>query len=329
MQYRLFLLASLGLAACGSAGSASGDATGEGGAGPGFGGTTDLEPGAIVGIETDSDVADRIAWLRVAVTRDGDEEVVELGRDDGSSLEFPLEVPVAPQRNGAPIDVELEAFDADGDLLVDRRLSTVARDERKLLIRLRLEDECIEGEPDTPSCESNQTCVARHCDDPFVKPEHLPDYDESWAEPYADACCEADAGDAVATLGHGQGEFSLLEQGQELYLEAGPQGGHHVWLGVRIENLHEGAQTMLRGHALNQPYEFLAIPSVEEYEPFGDGCEVVGLRYELRFNSPHSGTSASVLVGEPVRFEVTVIDPTGKAAIAELDAVLTDVPPAS
>ena len=43
------------------------------------------------------------------------------------------------------------------------------------------------------------------------------------------------------------------------------------------------AKTTLRAYPLNQPYELLAIPSLKEYEPAGDGCEIVAVRYELRY----------------------------------------------
>jgi len=331
MQYWLFAVATLGVVfgggvGCGGEpGSAGDDAVG-GGPNQEIVDTRDVEPGLIVGIESDLDLLDRVSWLRVTVSRDGDEEVLELGQSGGPELRFPVEVPVAPQRNGAPIDVMLEAFDSDGDTLSVRQASTVARAERKLLLRLRLEDECALGAADTPACQSDQTCVARHCTDPYIKPEHLPDYDEAWAEPYSDACCPIDAGPAVALLGDGDGAFSALDPGGELYLEAGPQGGHHVWLGLHIENLHEDATMTLRAYAPDLPYEFLAIPARKEYEPVGQGCTVWGVRYELRFDSPYAGSSASVLVGETVHFEVTVIDEIGNAAIAELDAVITDQP---
>jgi hypothetical protein len=53
------------------------------------------------------------------------------------------------------------------------------------------------------------------------------------------ACDSPDAGPAalVVELGTGETAFEPLRDGATLPLVAGPQGGHHVWLGFRVAGL--------------------------------------------------------------------------------------------
>ncbi len=50
-------------------------------------------------------------------------------------------------------------------------------------------------------------------------------------------CGDGVDGELVLVLGQGETAYAELDDGTELPLVAGPQGGHHVWIAMRAEGL--------------------------------------------------------------------------------------------
>ena len=83
--------------------------------------------------------------------------------------------------------------------------------------------------------------------------------------------------------GTGQSGYLPLAPEQTLQAEAGPQGGHHIWIAARMKNLKQaGSTTKIVGV---QPETGTAIPPstfVFTFSPDDGGyCKLYGLRYQL------------------------------------------------
>src|SRR6185369_7787392 len=81
--------------------------------------------------------------------------------------------------------------------------------------------------------------IGAACASSFVEPADLEPYRPDWATVYADACKPDGAGAPEIAIGQGQDAFAPIEDGGPILLEKGPQGGLHVWLAIRMRNLHQ------------------------------------------------------------------------------------------
>jgi hypothetical protein len=60
--------------------------------------------------------------------------------------------------------------------------------------------------------------------------------DEDPSESSQPQACAADSWDGSLQIGGGEACFVALQQGQTVPLIAGPQGGFHLWMGIRCRN---------------------------------------------------------------------------------------------
>ncbi|MEO8797858.1 MAG: hypothetical protein ABI551_08235, partial [Polyangiaceae bacterium] len=107
----------------------------------------------------------------------------------------------------------------------------------------------------------------------------------------------------------GQSYYLPLTEGQTLQAEAGPQGGHHIWIAARMKNLKQsGSTTKIAGV---QPGSGATIPPTTlafTYAPDEGGfCKLYGIRYQL----DNEGVDYKQFLGKPLDVNVTVTDPTG------------------
>jgi hypothetical protein len=105
-----------------------------------------------------------------------------------------------------------------------------------------------------------------------------------------------------------------MTPGQTLQAEAGPQGGHHVWIATRMRNMKQaGSTTKIVGV---QPDTHVTIPPTTlafTYAPDeGDFCKLYGIRYQL----DNEGIDYKQFLGKPLDIVVTVTDPSGAKAEA-------------
>ena len=85
-------------------------------------------------------------------------------------------------------------------------------------------------------------------------------------------------------IGTGQTDFAPLADGQTLMLEQGPQGGHHLWIAVRMRNLRQsGSPTTLSAKLVDDPTSPIA-PAAYVFtfdRDEGNYCKLFGLRFQL------------------------------------------------
>ncbi len=231
---------------------------------------------------------------------------------------------------GAPVDVVIEAGGpASAAPLFTRLASTHFVPGHVQLLRIVLESRCIVYPPvrdqpagprpatvpgplSGPTCAAPTTCIQGTCRSPVVSPENLETYAANWPTNAPDRCKPARGGTPVVQIGTGQTDYLPLASGQMLQAEAGPQGGHHIWIATRMKNLKQRlTTTRIEGV---QPETHTTIPPttfVFTYAPDeGDYCKLYGLRYQL----DNGGIDYKQFLGKPLDVVVTVTDQSGASA---------------
>jgi hypothetical protein len=281
----------------------------------------------IVGVTSDLAAGKDLARLRVVLSIDGavvSDHMHSLG-SAAEPLAFPAEEAFRDLRPGARVEATLDGFQgtfSDEKPIVRRKAATEILEGRTLLLRARLENECVEsalipGNKNAPDCPADQTCVAAECRDPFQAPHALEDYSSDWATDYADPCKPLDHGKASLAVGLGQDDWAPIEAHQKVPVWPGPQGGYHVWAAVRMKNLHQqGSVTSVSARSKELDAEFERFDYAFGYHPAADGeCELAGLRYELP--AEYWSTIEQVFDKE-LTLSVEVLDGTGDTASGEL-----------
>lgn len=189
------------------------------------------------------------------------------------------------------------------------------------LLRITLENKCsrvifgpyLEG----PVCDPPMTCIGGACrpDDA----DKLEPYVPNWATGAPDDCKPAGATSPVLELGTGETSFLPIADGQTLSLVTGPQGGHHLWISLRMKGIQQvGSITTITSV---QPGTNLAGPATKfamAFSPETDGfCKLDGLRYQLDV----TGDIASFL-GKPLDIMAAVTPPSGPSASAVAHVVV-------
>jgi hypothetical protein len=119
------------------------------------------------------------------------------------------------------------------------------------------------------------------------------------------------AGKPIVQVGTGQTDYLPLTDGQTVIAEQGPQGGHHIWIAVRQQNVTQSGTTTTITSV--QPSSGLAGPTTAFIFTFvpdeGAFCKLSGLRYQLDID----GTDYHLFLGKPLDVTVTLRDPSGEA----------------
>lgn len=160
-----------------------------------------------------------------------------------------------------------------------------------------------------------------------------PDTGADGAVPFTPDECKASlaAGTtANVTVGTGQSAYLDVAAGTTLYWERGPQGGHHVWVALRMIGLRKvGTIVTIDVDDLDVPAggapdagptninHSRVIFDFEREE--GGHCVLYGLRMQL----DNAGSIAlAQLVGAHVRITATLQDPDGAKATSSRDVVV-------
>jgi hypothetical protein len=226
----------------------------------------------------------------------------------------------------APVTVEIEGFDAVKSVspLLRRSASTHFVPGREKLLRVRLEPRCIvfptaprvPGSPpgplNGPVCAADETCVRGSCRADAIPAEQLEAYDARWASHAVDMCRVSEGGAPTLQIGTGEKRFEPLRVDETLAAEPGPQGGHHLWIAVRTQNLLQSGSTTTI--SARRPDTGATVPPSSfnfPFDPEDSGyCQLYGLRFQL----DNKGVDYTQFLGHALDLTVTVVDAAGARA---------------
>jgi hypothetical protein len=196
-----------------------------------------------------------------------------------------------------------------------------------MLLRVTVQGQCLlmlpGGPAGGPVCTPPQTCIDGACQDDTVPPQRLEPYSPDWPNNAPDVCRPLNAGPPVVQVGTGQTDYLPVTPGQMVQMEQGPQGGHHIWIAVRQQNLKQSGSTTTITSV--QPTTGIAGPRTAYIFTFapdeGGFCKLAGLRYQL----DQDGGDYRRFLGAPLDVTVTIADPTGATGtgVAHLDVAPT------
>ncbi len=281
----------------------------------------------VVGVQAD-DFGTLVGSMHVVVTRDGESVRDEtLIAASGAPSPLPKEIEVTG-RAGSRVDVIAEALPAAGagsttpivSRIASARLPAIGGGASKKLLRVQLESRCVvvpnAPPPNGTTCAAPLTCIAGACQSSEVADDALEDYEPGWAAAPPDVCRPARRGPPEVVLGTGQTDFASLGDGQVLQLEKGPQGGHHIWIAVRMKNLRQsGSTTTITSSIEGDPEPVPPASFVFSFDrDEGAYCKIWGLRYQLDAGAGDLRTGYKRFLGKRLSVTVEVKDSTGAKA---------------
>ncbi|KYF63099.1 hypothetical protein BE11_44025 [Sorangium cellulosum] len=272
-------------------------------------GSEDADALVVVGLTTDMAVGFEIDRVERTTRVDGvitRAESLSYGRGE---LSLPSELAVAPAHDGAEVALTIAAFrDGEGSPVVTRTAVTRAVGGRAIFLPVSLDAACSEA-----ACAAGTTCAKGACVDPFIDPSALADHDPTWIASASDACKAPSSGDPAVVIGQGERAFAPLAEGDVLPIEAGPQGGHHVWLALRVTGLRQmGSRLTVGGYYPDLAFELPSFTSLVTLRRAGDaGCEIYGIRFQV-----DRGLPVESVRGRALAAEIVLEDPNGDVATA-------------
>lgn len=229
-------------------------------------------------------------------------------------LKFPTEFRLDGLEDGETVEATIDAT-AGGAPALTRLAATEAVGGKEVLLAVELQAACLQLDGGgAQACEAPQTCINGVCKSSHVAGETLPVYEADWATQTTDICKPKDAGDPLVTVGEGQADYLPMEEGALAQVEAGPQGGHHVWVAVRLKNLTQsGSITSLTGKFADLPYEVGPFKVIFTFDPDEGGyCKIYGLRFQL--DGEHD---IQEMLGKTLEITATVTDKDGDVGVGK------------
>jgi hypothetical protein len=272
-------------------------------------GSEDAGADVVVGLTTDMAVGFDIRRVEWTAKMDGVVTRAESLSYGAGDLSLPAEILVQPAHDGAEIELSIAAFGEDeASPIVTRKAVTRAAGGRSLLLPISLDQACSAA-----TCAASETCIEGACVDPFIASSALADYDPIWIASAPDACKTPSSGDPAIVLGKGENAFAPLENSEVVSIEPGPQGGHHVWLALRVTGLRQmGSSLTVGGYFPDLAFELHPFAShVTLHKAGEDHCEIYGVRFQVDRSLP-----VDTVRGQALDIDIVLEDPNGDVATA-------------
>lgn len=235
-------------------------------------------------------------------------------------LSFPIEESIPGLADGEKVEATILGSFA-GKAMISRSVSTEAVANKEKLLRADLSASCL-GQA-APNCEAPDTCDAGTCNSGHTAGSALPDYTTDWATTTktVDVCKPKNPGEPVVVIGEGQADYLPLMDGDVAQIEAGPQGGHHIWMAVRLKNLTQsGSITSLTGHLPELGYDVGPFNVIFTFDPAEGGyCKIYGLRFQL--DTEHD---INEMLGKTLEITATITDKDKDVGVGKRTVKLSD-----
>lgn len=277
----------------------------------------DEEPAAVVvGLTTDLAVGFDISYINISTSYGHAASRYQTLSYKSGELVLPEQITFPPLQSGDDVEILVDAFhDGLTTPLISRRAQTYALRGRSIMLPFSLNEACV-----GVTCDIGATCVDGRCVDPFIVPTSLSDADPHWLDTAPDACKQSLSDLPTLTIGKGETEFSDLDPGEEVTIEAGPQGGHHVWTALHVYGIRQMGSTLTVGGSYPSlgyslpPYQW----TVTLRKSSDSECEVYGIRFQV-----DRGIPVESILGQPFHMVVNLKDQNGAEVKAEQDVVIT------
>lgn len=255
------------------------------------------------------------------VMKAGDQVVVDETRTSAKNdLTFPEELRAEDLDDGETVSVTIEAT-SGGQPMLTRIASTEAVAGKELLLKVNLTASCLGA--GAPSCSAPKTCDSGQCKDSHVAGATLPEYTPDWADSSTtvDVCKPENPGDPTVVVGEGQADYLPMSDGDVAQVEAGPQGGHHIWVALRLKNLTQsGSITSLTGHFADLGYDVGPFNVIFTFDPDEGGyCKIYGLRFQL--DTEHD---IQEMLGHTLEVTASIKDKDGDVGTGKRTVKLSD-----
>lgn len=250
-----------------------------------------VEAELVVGVQADDAISTLLTTAHVVTKMDG----VTLDDRTVPATSLPLEIPVKG-KPGALVEVSVDAKP------ITRVESTALVSGEKRLLRVMLDGQCLNAP----------------CPPLAVPPDRLEDYEAGWAAAPPDICRPARHGAPELQMGSGMTDFRALNDGDELAMELGPQGGHHIWIAARMKNLRRsGSISTITAKLTDDPSSPVPPAAyVFTFDPDeGHFCKLAGLRFQLDADATDLATAYERFLGKQLEVTLTVTDST-KASVS-------------
>lgn len=228
---------------------------------------------------------------------------------------LPAEFPIEPVLDGDEILITAQAFQQNQPIpLITRRAKTQAVAGRTILLSLSLSETCT-----NIPCDTSTTCIGGQCTDPWIAPSALPDYSPTWLASAEDACKTPTSGTPQLTIGQGRDSFSPVEENQVVPIEPGSQGGHHIWIALRIRGLRQmGSILSIDGYYPALDFRLLPFRSmITLHRTGGEECEIFGVRFQIDRDIP-----VAQVRGQALDMDIALEDPNGDLGTAQRRVVI-------
>lgn len=273
----------------------------------------------IVGVSSTLRIGVDVLELHIVKKVNGETVADERLFSDGvAPFSWPLELAFSNLPEGDQVEVEIEALGMSTTPLLTRRAATSVMADRKLLLRVDLSSACIGTK--APKCGDTQTCTGGVCGSVYVHPGLIEEYWPEWSLGAADICKPND-GPPVVIVGKGMSDYLPVNDYDVAQLEAGPQGGHHIWVALRMKNLRQsGTITKLEGRIKELGTDVSPFSVIFTFDPDEGGyCKLYGLRFQLDGN-----IKVDQLLGKTLHVTATVKDKDGDTALGHKWVTLSD-----
>lgn len=268
----------------------------------------------VVGLTTDLAIGFDLHRVEVTMRIDGELLRTQDLRAEEDHLLLPEEFWFTSVPDGSTVEVAFDAYGPGDALLLRQRASTIAEAGRRPLLRVGLDEACIDV-----ACPDDAACSAGTCVAVAREPSSLPEHDSSWLDDAPDAC-RSNEGESFLQVGEGRLGYASLQSGATVAVEAGPQGGYHVWLAVRGYGFRQlGSVAEVKGELSMTDHDVPTLLSVVDFARVDGACEAPGLRFRI-----DDGAPIEELLGQPLSIVVTISDDTGASQSATLDVLLAD-----
>jgi hypothetical protein len=290
----------------------------------------------IVGLDAEGALAADLTTIEATGFIDGKPTTLQVRRVANGQL-FPDEYRVAlPQAGRARLKLRGYSYLAPSAPYGGDVRTTTVRDvaanlscgERRF-VRVRLEEACattrtLVGSPGASElpllCGTDMTCRTGVCTPALVPTSELSPYDPNWRVGGPDACTGNNSAPAQLAIGNGQTDYLVTEPNATLTAEAGPQGGHHIWIAVRQRGLRQrgtvlSISAMQAGTGLT-PRSYTVVFDFNPDE--GGFCKLAGLRFQLDTD----GGPIARYLGKPLELRVEAKDPLGRTTTSTLTVLV-------